>query len=49
MDAPENNPAVSVAAARITRHCFNDPVVVHGPGVFVLCNPLFLMSVYTYP
>src|SRR5690349_1780994 len=24
-DAPENNPEVSVAAARTTRHCFNDP------------------------
>jgi hypothetical protein len=23
--APENNLEVSVAAARITRHCFNDP------------------------
>ena len=24
-DAPENNPEVSAAAARTTRHCFNDP------------------------
>ena len=24
-DAPENNLEVSVAAARIMRHCFNDP------------------------
>jgi hypothetical protein len=24
-DAPENNLEVSVAAARTTRHCFNDP------------------------